>query len=90
MFNLLFLGEKKIAASGAARVLIGAILIIFVLGILAGELMDVIDGMRPGRSAEFNDTMDQVETFTWLAAGFMALGILIWAGRYMLALVQGL
>lgn len=78
------------AADGAARVLIGAILIIFVLGILVGELIEVIDDMRPGRSAEFNTTMDSVETFSWLAAGFMALGILIWAGRYMLALVQGM
>lgn len=78
------------AASGASKVLIGAILTIFVLGVLVGELTDVIDGMRPGRSDEFNDTMDDVETFAWLAAGFMALGILIWAGRYILALVQGM
>lgn len=78
------------AATGAARVLVGAILVIFILGILVGELVGIIDGMRPGRSADFNDTMDDVETFAWLAAGFMALGILIWAGRYILALVQGL
>jgi hypothetical protein len=77
------------AAQGAAKVLVGAILVIFILGILVGELIDVIDGMRPGQSADFNNTMDDVETFAWLAAGFMALGILIWAGRYILALVQG-
>jgi len=64
-------------------------LVIFVLGVLVGELMDVIDDMRPGQSTDFNNTMDDVETFAWLAAGFMALGILIWAGRYILALVQG-
>lgn len=77
------------AAQGAAKVLVGAILVIFILGVLVGELTDVIDGMRPGRSTDFNNTMDDVETFAWLAAGFMALGILIWAGRYILALVQG-
>ena len=77
------------AAQGAAKVLIGAILVILVLGILVGELTDVVDDMRPGRSTSFNNTMDDVETFAWLAAGFMALGILIWAGRYVLALVQG-
>jgi len=77
------------ASQGAAKVLIGAILVILVLGILVGELTDVVDDMRPGRSTSFNNTMDDVETFAWLAAGFMALGILIWAGRYVLALVQG-
>lgn len=77
------------AAQGAAKVLIGAILVILVLGILVGELTGVVDDMRPGRSTSFNNTMDDVETFAWLAAGFMALGILIWAGRYVLALVQG-
>lgn len=77
------------AAEGAAKVLIGAILVIFILGVLVGELVNVIDDMRPGASADFNDTMDDVETYAWLAAGFMALGILIWAGRYILSLVQG-
>jgi len=77
------------AAQGAAKVLVGAILVIFILGVLVGELTEVIDDMRPGRTADFNNTMDDVETFAWLAAGFMALGILIWAGRYILALVQG-
>lgn len=76
-------------AGGAARVLLGAIVTIMVLGILVGEFTSVIDDMRPGRSADFNDTMDDVETFSWLAAGFMALGILIWAGKYILALVRG-
>jgi len=46
--------------------------------------------MRVGNSLEFNNTMDDVETFSWLAAGFMALGILIWAGRYIMALIQGM
>jgi len=77
------------AASGAAKVLVGAILTIFILGILVGELVNVIDDMRPGSSLEFNDTMDDVETYAWLGATFMALGILIWAGRYILAMVQG-
>lgn len=77
------------ATQGVAKVLVGAILVILVLGILVGELMETVDNMRPGRPTEFNDTMDDVETFAWLAAGFMALGILIWAGRYILALVQG-
>jgi len=77
------------AASGAAKVLIGAVLSIFILGILVGELVNVIDGMRPGASADFNNTMDDVETYAWLGATFMALGILIWSGRYILALVQG-
>ena len=77
------------AASGAAKVVVGAILVIFVLGILVGELVDIIDTMRPGRSADFNNTMDDVETYAWLAATFMAIGILIWSGRYILALVQG-
>ena len=77
------------AASGAAKVLVGAILTIFILGILVGELVNVIDGMRPGSSLEFNNTMDDVETYAWLGATFMALGILIWAGRYILAMVQG-
>lgn len=77
------------AASGAAKVLVGAILTIFILGILVGELVNVIDDMRPGSSLEFNNTMDDVETYAWLGATFMALGILIWAGRYILAMVQG-
>lgn len=78
------------AASGAAKVLIGAILVIFVLGLIVGNLVDIIDGMRPGQSTDFNETMDLVEQFAWIAATFMAIGILVWAGRYILALVQGM
>ena len=78
------------AAQGAAKVLIGAVLTVFILAILLGSFIDVIDDMRVGNSAEFNSTMDDVETYAWLAATFMALGILVWAGRYVLSLVQGM
>ena len=78
------------AAQGAAKVLIGAVLTVFILAILLGSFIDVIDDMRVGNSAEFNNTMDDVETYAWLAATFMALGILVWAGRYVLSLVQGM
>jgi len=78
------------AAQGAAKVLIGAVLTVFILAILLGSFIDVIDDMRVGNSADFNTTMDDVETYAWLAATFMALGILVWAGRYVLSLVQGM
>ena len=78
------------AAQGAANVLIGAVLSIFIMAILLGSFIDVIDDMRVGNSADFNNTMDDVETYAWLAATFMALGILVWAGRYVLSLVQGM
>jgi len=78
------------AAQGAAKVLIGAVLTVFILAILLGSFIDVIDDMRVGNSIEFNNTMDDVETYAWLAATFMALGILVWAGRYVLSLVQGM
>ena len=78
------------AAQGAAKVLIGAVLTVFILAILLGSFIDVIDDMRIGNSIEFNNTMDDVETYAWLAATFMALGILVWAGRYVLSLVQGM
>jgi len=76
--------------SAVVKVLLGAVLSVFVLGILLGNFIDVIDDMRVGNSLDFNNTMDDVETFSWLAAGFMALGILIWAGRYIMALIQGM
>jgi len=76
--------------SAVVKVLLGAVLSVFVLGILLGNFIEVIDDMRVGNSLDFNNTMDDVETFSWLAAGFMALGILIWAGRYIMALIQGM
>ena len=72
------------------RSLIGAVLTVFILAILLGSFVDVIDDMRVGAAIEFNTTMDDVETYAWLAATFMALGILVWAGRYVLSLVQGM
>ena len=76
------------AAQGAAKVLIGAVLTVFILAILLGSFIDVIDDMRVGNSAEFNNTMDDVETYAWLAAGFMTIAIILWAGKYTLSLVQ--
>jgi len=75
--------------STVIKVLLGAVISVFVLGILLGYFVDVIDDMRVGKSADFNTTMDLVETFSWIAATFMAIGILIWAAKYILALLDG-
>ena len=75
--------------STVIKVLLGAVISVFVLGILLGYFIDVIDDMRVGKSADFNATMDLVETFSWIAATFMAIGILIWAAKYILALLDG-
>ena len=65
-------------------VVIGMMLSVFIGGILVGKLEDVIDAQRVGASAEFNDTMDQVVSYTWITFTFLAIGILLVGGAWIL------
>ena len=65
-------------------VVIGMMLSVFIGGILVGKLEDVIDDQRAGASSEFNDTMDQVVSYTWITFTFLAIGILLVGGAWIL------
>jgi len=72
----------------AGKSLIGAVLTVMLLGFLLGSFTDTIDDMRIGNSIEFNNTMDDMETYAWIGATFMAVGILIFAGKNVLSLTE--
>ena len=64
----------------AMGVILGMMVSIFVGAILVNEFEGVIDAQRPGASADFNATADDIIAYTWVAFLFFALGILIVAG----------
>ena len=57
---------------------------VFIGAVLVNEFEEVIDDQRPGSSTEFNDTADDIVGFTWIAFTFLALGILIVGGAWIL------
>jgi len=70
--------------------LIGVVVVIISLGIILSTIIEIIDDTRIGNSVAFNDTMDDAETYSWLAATFMCLGILILTGKYILTTIEDL
>lgn len=60
----------------------GAVIAVFVTALLVMEFANMIDDERPGSSAEFNDTMDRLVSFAWIAVGFMAIAVFVIAANY--------
>lgn len=69
---------------GVMGVVLGLMISVFLGAVLVGEFESVIDDQRPGSSVEFNDTVDDISTYTWTAFTFLALGILIVGGAWIL------
>lgn len=60
----------------------GAVIAVFVTALLVLQFTTMIDAERPGASLEFNNTMDNLETFAWMAVGFMAIAVFVIAANY--------
>ena len=68
----------------AMGVILGMMVSIFVGAILVNEFENVIDDQRPGASADFNNTADDIISYTWVVFLFFALGILIVGGAWVI------
>ena len=68
----------------AMGVILGMMVSIFVGAILVNEFENVIDDQRPGASADFNNTADDIIAYTWVVFLFFALGILIVGGAWVI------
>lgn len=68
----------------AMGVILSMMISIFVGAILVNEFEGVIDSRRPGASLEFNNTADDIITYTWVVFLFFALGILIVGGAWVI------
>jgi len=68
----------------AMGVILGMMVSIFVGAILVNEFENVIDDQRPGASTDFNDTADDIISYTWVTFLFFALGILIVGGAWVI------
>jgi hypothetical protein len=60
----------------------GAVIAVFVTALLVMEFSNMIDEERPGATADFNDTMDRLVSFAWIAVGFMAIAVFVIAANY--------
>jgi hypothetical protein len=60
----------------------GAVISIFITALLIMQFGAMIDARRPGATAEFNETMDQVMQFAYIALGFMAISVFVIAANY--------
>jgi len=60
----------------------GAVIAVFITALLIFQFTVMIDARRPGASEEFNDTMDQLVAFAWMAVGFMAIAVFVIAANY--------
>lgn len=73
------------ARSGVMSVVLGLMIAVFIGAILANEFNQVIvDQKDSDASSDFNDTADDIVTYTWVAFTFLALGILIVGGAWIL------
>ncbi len=72
------------ARTGVISVVLGLMIAVFIGGILVNEFEGVIDDQRPGASTEFNDTADDIVAYTWVTFTFLALGILLVGGAWIL------
>lgn len=70
-------------------VILGMIVIIFVGLIVAQQFVtQAQDTKTITSSAEYNTTVDNIVTYTWLVFGFLALGIFIVGAIWIVRLVQ--
>ncbi|MCK4583445.1 hypothetical protein KAU18_09045, partial [Candidatus Bathyarchaeota archaeon] len=60
----------------------GAVIAVFVTALLIMEFTTMIDAERPGNTTEFNETMDRLISFAWIAVGFMAIAVFVIAANY--------
>ena len=60
----------------------GAVIAVFVTALLIMEFTTMIDAERPGASNDFNNTMDRLVSFAWIAVGFMAIAVFVIAANY--------
>jgi len=60
----------------------GSVIAVFVTALLVFQFTVMIDARRPGASTEFNETMDQLVAFAWIAVGFMAIAVFVIAANY--------
>lgn len=66
-------------------VVIGLMIAVFIGAILANEFSGVITDQKvTGATTEFNSTADDIMTYTWVTFTFLALGILIVGGSWIL------
>lgn len=72
------------ARTGVITVVLGLMIAVFIGSILVNEFEGVIDDQRPGASTEFNDTADDIVDYTWVTFTFLALGILLVGGAWIL------
>ena len=72
------------ARAGVITVVLGLMIAVFIGSILVNEFEGVIDAQRPGASAEFNATADDIVDYTWVTFTFLALGILLVGGAWIL------
>jgi len=73
------------ARTGVMSVVLGLMIAVFIGAILANEFGGVIEDQQvTGASTEFNDTADDIMTYTWVTFTFLALGILIVGGAWIL------
>lgn len=67
----------------------GAVIAVFVTALLVMEFVNMIDEERPGATAEFNQTMDRLIQFAWIAVGFMAIATFVIAANYIRQIAAG-
>lgn len=75
---------KTRRAQGIMSVVLGLMIAVFIGAILVEEFEGVIDDQRGGASAAFNNTADDIVSYTWITFTFLALGILIVGGAWIL------
>ena len=77
------------ARGSVATVLIGVIMVFFIGSVLLGELESTMDDMQvTGMSTDFNDTIDNLQSYAWTGFGLAVLAILVIAGAYILRQTQ--
>jgi hypothetical protein len=64
----------------------GAVIAVFVTALLVMEFSTMIDDERPQNNSseaeQFNNTMDRLISFAWIAVGFMAIAVFVIAANY--------
>ena len=63
---------------------LGLMVAVFIGAVLVNEFEGIIDTSRTGASEDFNNTADDIVTYTWITFTFLALGILIVGGAWIL------
>ena len=76
-------------STSAVGVIIGSIFTIAIGALVFGYVIDAIDDQRSGKTTEFNTTMDALISFGWLGFTFFGLGILVFASKWIMALMSG-